>query len=433
MRSIVKWVSPGLLGAIGAMGVCEPSPAAMLNSFGHAAGLQCAALDVNDSGGTVGVCSRPPSIAGESTNGLAVAWFATTGTNGNPGAQTRLPPLVSGRSCTAVGITNSGRVIGSCDRANSVSTAVYWNSAVPLTAPVELSPLPGLLGLGADLSTMATGYNQAGAVIGQSFSDTTSTAVLWTAGSGAPVQVSARGDNCLAADIMEQVGSGRPTILLNCPYVGLEASLRQTIVPKMATPTGLLGAYVVAPLAKNETATYCVAQSINSGLRIAGTCYLPLTPFEVAATWNSPSAAATVINLRDANLIVRKSSSVALNDLGHLAIRYETDDGRSNAGFIDLSANPVTFKQVPPLHAGTGVSVIGLGENDLVLVSGINDDEQGQAAVWNPTSLGVVTPVPLYGGGPRNALSSMSSGGFYAVGAAVDSNHVVNAVQATLP
>jgi hypothetical protein len=372
-------------------------------------------------------------VAGETTNGIAAAWFATVDVNGNPSTQTRLQPLVMGHSCGAVGVTNSGRIIGSCDRASGIGTAVYWDSGALTAAPTELLPLPGLLGLGADLSSTARRYNQAGAVVGQSLADKTSTAVLWPPGSASPVQVSARNDDCVAVDIMEQTGAGNPTILLNCPYVGLDASLRGTIVPKVAKPTGLLGGYVMTPLIKNSTATFCVAQSMNAASRIVGSCRLPVAPFAVAATWNSPSVEATVINLRDANGVVRESASAALNDLEHMIITYETDDGRSNAGFIDLSATPVTFKPIPPLHAGTNVRVTGLGQNDLVLVLALNSSEHAQAAVWNPASPSVLASVPLYGGGQSNMVSILSNSGFYAVGAAVDSDHVADAVVATLP
>jgi len=439
MGKVVIWAAPCVAGVAAMTGLFAPAHAATLQSFGHAAGAQCVATDVSDSsavvgsGAVVGTCSKPPSIAGESTNGLAAAWYATTGTSGTPGAQIRLQPLVSGHSCTAAGVTMSGRIIGSCDRASGVSTGVHWTDSALSAPPVELSPLPGLLGLGADISTAATGYNQFGSVIGQSFADKASTAVVWPRGSGTPVQVSTRNDDCIATDVMEQSAAGNPTILLNCPYVGLDASLRNTVVPQLATPTGLLGAYVMTPLAKNSSATDCVAQSINATSRIAGSCRLPVAPFVVAATWASPSGAAAIINVRDANNLVLASASEGLNDLGHMVISYETADGRSNAGFIDLSVSPATFKRLPPLHPGTNVKIAGLGENDLVLVLGLNDGEHAQAAVWNPVSPSVLTPVPVYGGGTGNAVSTMSKGGSYAVGAAVDSSHVVNAVVATLP
>lgn len=423
MRNTAKSVSSALFGILAAVGVSPPAPAATIANLGHASGAQCSAVDVNDAGVAVGAC-RPAN-----TNGPTVAWIAVTGT------EVSLAPLVAGQSCSASGITNGGRIAGACVDASSVGFAVSWSASSPATTPAKLAPLPGLLGLGllADVSSAATAYNQFGAIAGQSIAGNgASTAVVWPAGSSTPVQVSTRGDNCAAVDVQAQAVAGNPTVLLDCP------SGSGTVVPRIATPTGLLGAYVTSDLAKFSTATFCVAGSINVPSQVVGQCVFAAPPFARAAVWFSTTSSAAVLSLPNfpGDTVGQASTGLALNDAGHMVFQYRTSDGRSNAGYINLASGTPNFNvpiSLPALHPGTNVVATGLGANDLVLVMGVNDDEHGQAAVWNPAFPSVLTPVPLLGGGTGNAVATMSSSGSYAVGVAVDSSHVANAVLATLP
>lgn len=394
----------------------EPAMAASLMSLGHAAGAQCSASDVNDSGVVVGQC-KPGN-----TNGSLVAWVSVAG------AEISLAPLAATKGCDAGGSTNSGAVVGSCTDANGVAFAVRWNSASPTSAPVKLAPLPGLLGLGADVSTVAGAYNQFGYIAGQSVSGNgSSTAVLWSPGGGTAIQVSARGDNCAAVDVVDTVAVDQPAVLLNCP------SGTGTVTPKLATPTGLLGSYVTATLAKNGASTYCVAAAINTALQVLGSCVLPAAPFTRAAFWSTPSVAAVVLNLPNftGDTVGKRNGGMFLNDLGHIIYWYQMADGRRNVGYSDPVHNIVL--PIPPLHVGATVMASGLGNNDLVVVAGENGSENTQAAIFNPASPAVVTPVPLFGGGAHSVLSAISRSGSYAVGVADDSNHDANAVMTTLP
>jgi hypothetical protein len=423
MRSFMNSVSASLCIATAAFGIAAPAPAATLASHGHASGAQCGATDVNDSGVAAGPCSQG------NTNGPTVAWVAVAGT------EVSLPSLVTGGSCSASGITNGGRIIGACADLNRIAFAVSWSAISPSIAPAKLTPLPGLLGLGilADIRSAATAYNQFGAIAGTSIAGNgVRTAVVWPAGSSAPVQASARGDNCTAVDVQVQTVAGNPTILLDCP------SGSGAVVPRIATPTGLLGAYVTSDLIKFPTASYCEAGSINAFSEVVGACASPGPPFERAAVWASTTAAPSVLFLPNGpnDSVGKASTGLFLNDAGHLVYQYRTSDGRSNAGFINIVVGTPNYDvpmEAPTLSPQTNVIATGLGENDLVLVMGVNAGGHGQAAVWNLAFPTVLTPVPLDGGSTGNAVSIMSSSGYVAAGSEVDSNHVVDAVVATLP
>lgn len=392
--------------------------AAALSSVGHAAGAQCGASDVNDSGVVVGSCKPGNS------NGSLVAWVSTAGT------EISLPALATGKGCEAGGITNSGSVVGSCTDASGVAFAVRWNSASPATPPVKLAPLPGLLGLGADVSTFAGAFNQSGVVAGQSVDGSgRSTAVVWPAGSGTPVRVSSAGDNCAVVDVADSAVGTNPAILLNCP------SGTGTVKPMVATLTGVLGTYATAALTKSASSTYCFATAINSALQILGTCVLPVAPFSRLAFWASPTATPRVLNLPNftGDTVGKRNGGKFLNSLGHVVYGYQMSDGRRGDGFGDAASNIFIGNAIPPIHAGSTVTATGLGDNDLVVVVGENSSENTQAAIFNPASPAVVTPVPFFGGGAYAVLGAVSKNGTYAVGMAEDSNHDANAVVTTLP
>jgi hypothetical protein len=390
--------------------------AASLTNLGHNAGAQCLASDVNDSGIGAGACSAP------NATGPTVAWVA----NGT-GGEFPLAPLATGRSCSANGITNSGLVIGGCVNASGVGFAVIWTA--PGTTVVTLLPQTGLLGLGADVSTAPTAFNGHGDIAGSSVSGAgNSTSVIWKAGSTTPVTVSSAGDNCVPADIAEPVGTANPEVVLDCPN---GAGLTKAVV---ATPTGLLGAYLMTTLAPAPGASYCVARSINVSFRIMGTCIFPTAPTSRVAFWQPPGTTAVAPPITY-NGVAIKTSGAFLNDLGNIVFEYQTADGKSNAAYMAINASGTVTALValPSLAPGTTVHAAGFGASDLVVVVGHNAADHMQAAVWNPASPAVLSPVPLFGGGPGNALVAVSKSGSYAVGVAEDSAHVADAVVTTLP
>lgn len=390
--------------------------AASLTSLGHNAGAQCGASDVNDGGIAAGACSAP------NATGPTVAWVA----NGS-GGEFSLAPLATGRSCAADGINNNGLVVGGCVDASGVGFAVTWTA--PGTTVVKLLPQPGLLGLGADVGTTPAAFNEHGDIAGSSISGAeNSTSVIWKAGSTTPVTVSSPGDNCVPVDIAEPVGTANPEVVLDCPN---GAGVTKAVV---ATATGLLGAYAMTTLAPAPGASYCVAQSINASLRIMGTCVFPTAPTSRVAFWQSSSTTAVAPPITY-NGVAIKTAGAFLNDLGNIVFEYQTTDGKSNAAYmaINASGTVTALAALPALSPGTTVHATGFGANDLVVVLGHNAADHMQAAVWNPASPAVLSPVPLFGGGPSNALLAASKSGSYAVGVAEDSSHVADAVVTSLP
>ena len=390
--------------------------AASLSSLGHNAGAQCVASDVNDGGIAAGACSAPNGV------GPMVAWVA----NG-AGGEFSLAPLATGRSCAAAGINNIGMVVGGCVDASGVGFAVRWSP--PGTTVAKLLPRPGLLGLGADVSTVAEAFNQTGYVAGSSISGGgASTAVIWRPGVTAAVTVSVAGDNCAPADIADSVGGGDPQVVLDCPN---GAGTNRVAI---ATPTGLLGAYQMTTLLPAPGASYCVAQAINASLMIMGRCIFPTAPTSRVAFWQQPSVTAVAPPITY-NGVAIKTAGAFLNDLGNIVFHYQTTDGKSNAAYMAINASGVvtSLLALPALTPGTTVHATGFGASDLVTVVAHNVSDHVQAAVWNPVSPAVLSPVPLFGGGPSNALLTVSKSGSYAVGVAEDSTHVANAVVTTLP
>jgi uncharacterized membrane protein len=391
--------------------------AASLTNLGHNAGAQCMASDVNDSGIAAGACSAPNGT------GPTVAWVA----NGS-GGEFALAPLATGRSCSASGISNNGLVIGGCVDASGVGFAVTW--AAPGTTVVKLLPQSGLLGLGADVSTEAAAFNDHGDIAGSSNSGAAnSTAVIWKAGSTTPVTVSSPGDNCVPVDIAEPVGTANPEVVLDCPN---GTGVTKAVV---ATPTGLLGAYLMTTLAPAPGASYCVAQSINVSLRIMGSCIFPTAPTSRVAFWQPPSTTAVALSITY-NGVAVNTSGAFLNDLGNIVFEFQTVDGKSNAAYMAINAGGTVtaIDAIPVLATGRTVHATGFGASDLVVVVGHNADDHMQSAVWNPVFPAVLSPVPPFsGGGPSNALLAVSKSGNQAAGVVEDSAHVADPVVTSLP
>lgn len=421
MESLTRMAAPYVLGTV-AIVFAPMAPAATIASLGHAAGAQCAAADVDDAGDTVGSC------APANTNGPIVAWESSVG-----GSQIPLAPLATGHTCIAQGITQANKVVGFCEDTSRITFAVFWDGASPATSPVKLSALPaGLLGLLLplpDIGTEATAFNQFGSIVGQSIAgNATSTAVIWTSGSGTPVQVSSRGDDCRAVDVRPQTSTGNPAVLLDCPNGGLTAA-------KIATPTGLLGAYVTASLPLAIRAIDCIATSINATGQILGTCNfndLTKDPLSRAVLWLTPTSTPITLNLPNSpsDLIGKGSAGVAENDAGDFVFQYRTSDGRTNAGYLDIIANAAAF--LPSLQAGTNVSAIGLSETGVVLGEATNATEHGQAVTWSVGSPSL-SAVPLFDGSVGGTATAISPNGGFTVGTTIDSSHVEDAIEETLP
>jgi hypothetical protein len=380
--------------------------AASLQSEGTAAGLQCVVSGINNSGVGVGTCT-PGNATGPS-----VAWVAPT-----LGTEIPLPPLTSGQSCRALDIDNAGVITGVCLDADNVAFAVTWNAGAPSSPPVFLDPLPGFLGLAADVRTTPTADNQAGAVAGESISAAGNlTAVLWPAGSGSPIAVSSPGDNCIAADV-NTPASGAPSVALNCPNAA------GTVTAKIVT-SGLLG-YAASPLPIPSGATYCSVTEINNAQQAVGTCHFPAPDTPTTAYWVNCASSPTLITLAGSP----RNGGEFINNLGHVVFDYQDASGQVNSGFWNPTTGSVTL--IPPLSGGVQAVAAGLSDNDTVLVNSEDSAENVESATWTPSASTVA--VGFYGGGQVSALGAISQSGAFAGGGAEDSSQNHDAVVTSLP
>jgi hypothetical protein len=399
----------GTLGvsALMLIGIFPAVHAASFVSQGHAAGAQCVATGVNNSAVVVGSCT-PASVSAPRT-----AWMAST-----VGTQISLPALASGQNCSAGGITDSGTILGACRSSSNVRHAVTWQSSSPTTAPVRLLPLPGLLGLLADVRTEPASFNGQGDVGGLSIgADGDRTAVVWLSGSANAIAVSTRGDNCAPMDVSESTVNSRPAVALSCP------NSAGTYTAKVAQATGLLNAYVATALAVPAGSSYCSLTAINSAMQILGTCHSASPDMPRVAFWNSPSASPVVLSNS------ARSQAIALNNGGNAIISFQDADGNEEAAFWNPGTG--TFTVVAPIAGGTRNDAIDIADNDFVIVNSENNDQNDEAALWR-SSTGTVG-VGFYDNGEESFFTAVSTNGQYAVGGALDSNDDESAVITTLP
>lgn len=396
------------------VGMAHPSiaQAQSLTGEGNAAGAQCEASGVNDNGVAVGACSP------NSASNAADAWVAET-----PGTETVLPSLASGQPCSAVNITNAGIITGACANANNVSFGVTWNATSPGSAPLQLNPIPGLLGLLADVSTTASAYDQAGNVVGESISGSgNGTTVLWPTGSGTPIAVSNRGDNCSPIDVNNTLVGGQPTVVLNCP------NSNGTTTADVAQATGLLGTYAMTALPIPTGSTHCVVSAINDSAQIIGTCHFPAPDIPVATFWANPTS--TPVMLSSSTLPVHtRTAGGLINRSGLAIVVYQNTSGKSESAYWDTNSGTVTL--IAPLQGGSTTFVTGLADNGTAALVSEDSNENGEAAFSTPS--GGTNAAGFFGGGQESSFGAISPSGSVAVGQAEDSSENSNAVTATIP
>jgi hypothetical protein len=383
--------------------------AATLVSEGHAAGAQCVGTDVNDSGVVVGAC------APNNATGPVAPWVAVT-----TGTEISLPVLAAGQACVAAGIDNTGVITGACTDAADKTVAVRWSAGSPGSGPTTLSPLSGVLGIGTDVASVPTGYNQSGATIGQSISANgtgNATAVIWLAGSTVATPVSTANDNCAAVDVSDSLISGKPVVAVNCP------NSVATNTAKVGRATGLLGAYVLSNLPVPAGYSYCSVAMTNAAQQFIGTCHTAAPDAPKSAFWSSYTAPPNLTTGTTRN------GGMYLNDSGHAVIGYQTSSGQGGAAFWIPTSGALTV--IPPLTGGTHISARGLGNNDLVILNSDIVTENVEAALWTPT--GGTVAGGFEGGGQASSFISISKSGNYGVGDAVNSAHNVDAVRTVLP
>ena len=397
---------------IGALttGYALPARAITLTSDGHAAGAQCGAAGVNDSNYRVGNCT--PGNASDPTQ----PWV-DLGT----GTQTKLPLLASGQSSIAGGINNNNLIIGSCKNASDVWFACTWDGNNPSNPPVVLNPIGGLLGLGADVTTSASGFNQHGDVVGQSCSGSGNcTAVIWPAGTSTAMLVSSRNDNSGAVDVNDTLVNGLPSVAVNTPKASGTAS------GGVAQATGLLSAYVLTSLPCPSGSTYCTVAAINNAGQAAGTSHFPAPDEPNATFWSSFGGTPKRLNLTN----FPRHGAIFLNNVASVIVSYQNANGQFEPAFWKPLNSTISF--IPCLTGGKTCAVAALADNaDKVLVNSENGSQTVEAEVWTPT--GGAVPVGFEGGGVNSGFSDISPNGSYGAGGAENSAENSDAVDAVLP
>ena len=367
---------------------------------------QCAASDINDSDNAVGACT--PANA----SGAAAAWYAAAPGN----TPTLLLPLVTGQACSADGVANDGIIVGGCVNTNNIPFGVIWTSST--ASPVQLQPLSllqiqvTLLQVSitlADVSTGATGYNQNGAIVGESVSPSgESTPVLYANGSGTPIPITGYASNCGAVDVNQTTVNGQPSVALDCP-TNPSSSNPGPSFGAIAQYTALLGGYVVTALPLPSGATHCTVAGINDSLEAVGTCHSPAPDHPQTAYWATPTSTPTLLTVSGS----ARNGGAFINASGNVVFEYQNSNGTGNAGFWNTSTNAVTL--ISPLTGGTRAVATGLGDNNKVTLTSETSasTEQPEAAEW--TSSGGTVALGDLNGGKDSGVAGTNKGGTAAV------------------
>lgn len=365
---------------------------------------QCAASDINDSNNAVGTCV-PAGVGGQAS----AVYAAAAGNTFTP-----LQPLVTGQACSATGVADDGIIVGGCVNTNNIPFGVAWTS--PTAAPVQLQPLSLLqiqvtllqidVTLG-DVSTVATGYNQNGVVVGESISSSgESTPVLYANGSGTPIPIAGYATNCYAVDINQTTVNGEPSVALDCPTNPSPSNSGPTY-GAIAQYTALLGGYVVTALPLPSGATHCTVTGINDNLEAVGTCHFPAPDLPRTAVWATPTSVPTLLTVSGS----ARNAGRFINSSGNVVFEYQNSSGKDNAGFWNTSTNAVTL--IPPLTGGTHAVAKGLGDNNKVTLTSETTNEQPEAAEW--TSSGGTVALGDLNSGKKSGVAGTNKSGTAAV------------------
>lgn len=391
--------------------------AATWTPFSATVGAQCAPVDINDSGTTVGNC-KPASATANN-----IPWVADGSAHG---PQTALPPLASGQPCSVWVVSNNGKVAGNCRDASNSHFAVVWDAASPGTAPTKLDSLPATLLIPLlrpkDVATESVAINDQGDVAGSSFdADSRGTVVFYASGSGTPERVSGWGDNCTVADINRPT-TGTPQIALNCP------NNAGNTTPRVAEKTGL--SYNLTDLALPTGASYCTVSSATNTARFVGTCIYPNSSVNVAksAFWSSKNAMPLVLNLSSGS----KNMAIDINEEGLVLVSQNTADGRYQYMTWVPSVLPIPVITIIPLPSGSVWGEAGaISSSTVVGLNILTSDQYSQGCTWTPTA-GTVC-LPSIGGGKNNQVTVISKNGTYIAGVVMDSTQTVVAVTTQTP
>jgi uncharacterized membrane protein len=326
---------------------------------------ECIARAVNNDQQVAGVCSP------QNGSGPSVAFVNQRGTS------TALPALVPGEDCESGGITNSGLIVGVCLNSSGTEFAATWQANNPTTKPMQLQPLSGRQGVGADVSSFSNGFSSMNAVIGESVSgDGKLTPVIWPAGQSSAIPLDTWDSHCTAIDADDSSAS-TPNVILNC------RSSTDRLKPYITRWNGRT--YVATPLRlpAEVHASYCAASGINNKGQIVGTCHTKAPGSSAAAFWSAynvvPQMAFAIVNGRPVS-----TNGAFINNQGHVVVDYQiTAKGALNAGFWDPNGGR-TITLIPLLPGGARAIAMGLAENDRVILTDENSSKHDEAASWTP-------------------------------------------------
>jgi len=380
---------------------------------------QCADAGINDAGSIIENClvSNTPK-----------AYLTVAGAR----SSVQLAPLPStpgGVPCSADGISNAAAgseiVIGACADANNVSQAVAWQASSPGTA-IQLQPIGGLLGLGADVSAAASAVNQNGYIIGESVNvNGVATPVVWMPGSNTPTPLPvlpllATNQNCVPASIND---AQSPSIIGNCP--GASGKNQAVLWPSAIT---LIPTLLPVP----PGASYCSASGINTGGKIFGQCVYGTATYRVVQ-WGAGGTGPTVLMTVD-SLPALRTTGADQNDSGIIAVNYLA--GGAQAGFkMPARWDPSTGTNAPSIALpsnGNHGSVGAIGDNGRMFgnyetTDGYTHPFHVEAASLTATDEG--SPE----GGRNAALTAISKNGRQEAGAGEDGTEHTRGMHQSLP
>ncbi|AJZ97037.1 hypothetical protein PFLUOLIPICF7_09355 [Pseudomonas simiae] len=389
--------------------------AATWTPFAVTAGAQCAPIDINDSGITVGNCTPASTTAND------IPWVAV-----GSGSQIALPPLATGQPCRVWAVSNTGKVVGDCRDASNSHFGTTWEATSPSTAPTKLNPLPStwLIPLlrPQDVATEGVAINDQGDVAGSSYNaDSRGTVVFYATGSSTPERVSDWGDNCTVADL-NLPATGTPQIALNCPNNAGNTTAR------VAEKTGSF--YTLTNLPLPPGATNCIVNSATKASSFVGTCLYPNSAVNVAksAFWSSKTATPLVLTLSSGS----KNMVININEIGQVLVSQNTADGRNQYMTWLPSTLPIpiiTFILFPSGSVwGEAGAIVG---GNVVGLNILTNDQYSLGCTWTQTTGSVC--LPSIGGGKNNRVTAISKNGAHMAGVVMDATQTAIAVTATLP
>jgi hypothetical protein len=407
----------GLLLAMG-MTMTFAAPAQVVDE-GNGAGKQNTATDVNDAGIVIG-------------NALSSANRVTAFVVPTAGTEVPLATLAND-ACAAGEINNNGsssQILGSCKDGNGVSQAVTWIANTPTTAPQQLQPIGGLLGLGADVQTAASAQNDNGDVVGVSISNNgTARPVYWAAGTTTPNLLNVglldlANTNCTPADISNPIASNgsQPAAVGECPSDG-----RGTGKPAAVIWPNLTTSATTLPLP--DDAEYCSADEIDTAGYVLGSCSYADDLYRTVR-WSYPWTDAPIVLQTISTTANAHNSDADMNANGEIAGNYLDADGFEHA-FYWNPASGTDAVGIAALPGGATESASAIGNNGEVI--GTSETSNGDVNAFHSLRGAVPTDdVPLPNGS-NDGLTSISPSGQHAAGKSEGNWHVVHAIEEELP